>query len=158
VLGVRAEADSVALTKALVRQCQGHRILPHASVENEVARGELSRRVIDNPLVFADLSLVMDAGARRDPPIREMAREIQALLQSLGRSGAWPGALVLQAEVRLRHRNRSDHSALACYRNEPMSACVRIRCQLLADIVEKAGLERDAGSFWIWPVGSPRMA
>ena len=96
---VRAEVDSVALTMALVRDGHGYTILSHASVEAEVVRGELSRRVIDNPPVFANLSLVMDVATRRDPSIREVAEEIQALIKELCESGSWPGSLDAHAKV-----------------------------------------------------------
>ncbi|WP_186418199.1 LysR family transcriptional regulator [Bosea sp. CS1GBMeth4] len=91
-LVIRAEVDSVALTKALVRDGQGYTILSHASVEDEVRRGELSRRAIDSPPVFADLSLVATKAALEAPLKRHVALELRRLLTELCESGAWPGA------------------------------------------------------------------
>lgn len=92
-LVIRAEVDSVALTKALVRDGQGYTILSHASVEEEVRRGELSRRIIDSPPVFADLSLVATRAALEAPLKRHVALELRRLLTELCESGAWPGAM-----------------------------------------------------------------
>lgn len=91
-LVIRTEVDSVALTKALVRDGQGYTILSHASVEDEASRGELSRRAIDSPPVFADLSLVATKAALSDPLKRHVALELRRLLTELCESGAWPGA------------------------------------------------------------------
>lgn len=94
-LVIRAEVDSVALTKALVRDGQGYTILSHASVEEEVRRGELSRRVIDNPPVFADLSLVATKAALSEPLKRHVALELRQLVTEACLSGAWPDAVLL---------------------------------------------------------------
>nr|WP_164985909.1 LysR substrate-binding domain-containing protein [Bosea sp. Tri-44] len=97
-LVIRAEVDSVALTKVLVRDGQGYTILSHASVEDEASRGELSRRVIDSPPVFADLSLVATKAALGEPLKRHVALELRRLLTELCESGAWPGATLTKPE------------------------------------------------------------
>lgn len=98
-LVIRAEVDSVALTKALVRDGQGYTILSHASVEEEVQRGELGRRAIDSPPVFAVLSLVGTRLALADPLKRYVALEACALLRELCATGAWPEATALDTKV-----------------------------------------------------------
>lgn len=100
-LVIRTEVDSVALTKAMVRDGQGYTILSHASVEDEVGRGELSRRVIDSPPVFADLSLVATKVALSDPLKRHVALELHRLLIELCKTGAWPEASLLESKTAL---------------------------------------------------------
>ncbi|HEV2574773.1 MAG TPA: LysR family transcriptional regulator [Beijerinckiaceae bacterium] len=92
-LVIRTEVDSVALTKAMVREGQGYTILSHASVDDEVMQGELSRRVIDNPPVFADLFLIADRSAKSESLKQQVMQEIQALVFELCDNGAWPEAV-----------------------------------------------------------------
>ncbi|MGY6251029.1 LysR family transcriptional regulator [Bosea thiooxidans] len=94
-LVIRTEVDSVALTKALVRDGHGYTILSHASVEEEVLRGELSRRAIDDPPVFAVLSLIMESAAMQEPVRQVVVEELRAMLSELCESGAWPEAAML---------------------------------------------------------------
>lgn len=101
-LVIRTEVDSVALTKALVRDGQGYTILSHASVEEEVRRGELSRRVIDSPPVLADLSLVATEAALGEPLKRHVALELRRLLVDLCEAGAWPEATLLDPGTAMR--------------------------------------------------------
>jgi len=98
-LVIRTEVDSVALTKALVQDGQGYTILSHASVEAEVRRGELSRRRIDSPPVFAVLSLVGTKVTLADPLKRYVALEARDLMRELSEAGEWPEATSLDAEA-----------------------------------------------------------
>ncbi|POR56874.1 LysR family transcriptional regulator [Bosea psychrotolerans] len=94
-LAIRSEVDSVALTKAMVRVGQGYTILTHASVQAEVARGELSRRAIDNPPILATLALIMRQSTLAEPLARQLGSEIEALLAGLCGTEAWPGATLI---------------------------------------------------------------
>ncbi len=56
-------------------------------------QGELSRRVIDNPPVFADLFLIADRSAKSRSLKQQVMQEIQALVFELCDNGAWPEAV-----------------------------------------------------------------
>ena len=91
-LNVRAQVDSVGITKTLVQRGFGYTILSYELVHQEIARGEVDvipvrdtrferRVVIARPLIKPETGLQQAAAAL----IRELAREIIERRQ-------WPGA------------------------------------------------------------------
>jgi LysR family nitrogen assimilation transcriptional regulator len=90
------QVDSVALTKAMVRNGLGSTVLPGTAVQDELSRGVLSFR----PIVRPSLSATHAIAWRRASPSRavlDLARLLHEAMVSLVESGAWSGAQVISS-------------------------------------------------------------
>jgi LysR family nitrogen assimilation transcriptional regulator len=93
--GVRFDAvlqvDSVSMTKAMVRDGLGCTILPASAVRDELARGALVFRALEQPALAATYATACRRGS--SPVVHDIAQAMGDLIRSLVASGTWPGAL-----------------------------------------------------------------
>jgi LysR family nitrogen assimilation transcriptional regulator len=88
-LDAALQADSVAMTKDMVRNGLGCTILPGIAVRDEIARGALVFRPIAQPAL-----LVTHAIATRRvvaPVVRDIAQALGEVVHSLAATGVWAG-------------------------------------------------------------------
>jgi LysR family nitrogen assimilation transcriptional regulator len=90
-LRIILEVDSVALTKAMVRDGFGYTMLTYGSVHDEVARGELSARFIERPPLSSTLTIVRLREDRSSRLPRELSRTVREVLRTLVDQGTWRG-------------------------------------------------------------------
>jgi LysR family transcriptional regulator, nitrogen assimilation regulatory protein len=91
--GVRCEpafeVDGLAATKEMVRRGMGCAVLPATAVREEVARGALVFRPLDQPTLAATYAVACAQGA---PALaRHATSVVSAALLALAASGTWPG-------------------------------------------------------------------
>lgn len=95
--GVRVEpafqADSLALTKEMVRSMLGCTVLPSVAVRDELARGTLVFRPIEHPSLSATHAIAFRRTAT-EPLIRQFGGVIRDVMKALANDGAWIGARV----------------------------------------------------------------
>lgn len=91
-LQIRSEVDSITLIKALIRYGQGFTVSTFASVQNEVARGELQAYSIDRPPLISVFSIVRRREMRGSWLTNELAETVRATLARQIASGEWQGA------------------------------------------------------------------
>jgi LysR family nitrogen assimilation transcriptional regulator len=84
------QTDSVSITKEMVRNGLGCTILPAVAVRDEVARGALVFRVLEQPAVSAGCAVAF--GRVVAPVVRDIAQVVGDAIRSLAASGNWPGA------------------------------------------------------------------
>jgi LysR family nitrogen assimilation transcriptional regulator len=94
-LRVVLEADSVVLTKALVRQGLGYSILTYASVQDEVVRGELRAFPIERPPLISTLALASLRDTKNSRTARDLAGTVRAVLRDLVDQGRWRGGEIV---------------------------------------------------------------
>jgi LysR family nitrogen assimilation transcriptional regulator len=95
-LGAAVQVDSVALTKAMVRNDLGCTVLPCTAVQDELARGILAFRPIVRPSLTATHAIAYRRTAS-PAAVTDLARLLHAAMVSLVESGAWAGAQVIHA-------------------------------------------------------------
>ena len=92
------QADSVALTKDMVRNGLGCTILPGVAVRDETARGALVCRPIAQPALLTTHA----TATRRDaaPVVRDIAQVVGEVICSLAESGTWSGVSLVTSPDR----------------------------------------------------------
>lgn len=98
-LQVAIEVDSIPLTKAMVAGGFGATILTHAGVSRELASGQLTAQPIDNPPLLSVVSVGSVQASRPAWLVAELTRLVRQEIACLVRSGAWPGARLIEAEA-----------------------------------------------------------
>jgi LysR family nitrogen assimilation transcriptional regulator len=88
-LQVRLEVDSVAITKALVKDGVGCTILAHAAVYDEIQRGELNARLIERPALISTVAIATLRERRSQKLPNELRRIVLTEMQKLVQSGVW---------------------------------------------------------------------
>jgi len=91
-LQIRSEVDSITLIKALIRYGQGFTVSTFASVQNEVARGELQAYSIDRPPLISVFAIVRRREMRGSWLTNELAETVRVTLAKQIASGEWQGA------------------------------------------------------------------
>jgi LysR family nitrogen assimilation transcriptional regulator len=94
---VAVQVDGAAMTKAMVRNGTVCTILPAAAVSDEIARGALVFRLIEQP----GLTITQAIATRRQaaPIVREVAAAIGEAIRSLATDGTWPGARLVAGAI-----------------------------------------------------------
>jgi LysR family nitrogen assimilation transcriptional regulator len=98
-LQVAIEVDSIPLTKAMVAGGFGATILTHAGVSRELASGQLTAQPIDNPPLLSVVSVGNVQASRPAWLVSELTRVVRQEIATLVRSGAWPGARLIETEA-----------------------------------------------------------
>ena len=88
------QVDSMAMTKDMVRNGLGCSILPASAVRDELARGALVFR----PLEQSALTATYATACRREaaPAVHDIAQAAGDVIRSLAASGTWPGAALVR--------------------------------------------------------------
>ena len=89
------QADSVSMTKDMVRNGLGCAVLTRASVREETARGALVFRPIAQPAVTVTHAIAVRHAAT--PVVREIAAAMAEIVRSLAAGGTWPGAQTVRS-------------------------------------------------------------
>jgi LysR family nitrogen assimilation transcriptional regulator len=84
------QADGLSSVREMVRNGLGCSILPAAAVRDDVARGALVFRSIEQPAISVIHAIACHRLAA--PGTRDIARSIADIIRSLAASGTWPGA------------------------------------------------------------------
>jgi LysR family transcriptional regulator, nitrogen assimilation regulatory protein len=94
--GVRFDAvfqvDSVSMTKEMIRAGLGSSVMPGSAVRDELARGALVFRPLEQPTLSTTYSIGVRCMAA--PVVRDVAQVAGEVIRSLAASGTWPGALL----------------------------------------------------------------
>ena len=93
-LRVTLEADSVVLTKAMVKRGLGYTVLTMASVQDDVARGELYAYPIMRPPLTNSLSIVVLRDTKSSRFVGPLTRHLEKIMRDLVRDGSWQGAVI----------------------------------------------------------------
>ena len=100
--GVRIEpafqADSLALTKEMVRSTLGCTVLPCVAIRDELARGTLVFRPIEQPSLSATHAIAFRQ-TTAEPLIRGFAVVIRDVMKTLATDGTWIGARIVRTEI-----------------------------------------------------------
>jgi hypothetical protein len=75
----------------------GATILTHAGVSRELASGQLTAQPIDNPPLLSMVSVGHVQASRPAWLVSELTRVVRQEIATLVRSGAWPGARLIEA-------------------------------------------------------------
>ena len=84
------EVDGLAVTKEMVRRGLGCAVLPATAVREELARGALVFRPLDQPMLAATYAVACAQGAPSSA--RRATRAVCGVFHALAASGTWPGA------------------------------------------------------------------
>lgn len=95
------QVDSVALTKEMVRNGLGCTVLPQVAVQEEIARGSLVFRPIDQMPLFAVHAIAWRIAAAAAPVIPGFARALRDVMVGLAFQELWPGAAVLDSAAKV---------------------------------------------------------
>jgi LysR family transcriptional regulator, nitrogen assimilation regulatory protein len=93
------QVDSVASTKAIVRNGLGCTILPLTAVQDEVARGVLAFRPIVHPELVSVCAIARHY-ATAAPIVATFADIAHQAMTALAQSGVWPGAQIIRSDQR----------------------------------------------------------
>ena len=93
-LRVTLEADSVVLTKAMVKRGLGYTVLTMAAVQDDVARGELYAYPIMRPPLTNSLSIVVLRDTRSSRFVGPLTRHLEKIMRDLVVEGTWQGAVI----------------------------------------------------------------
>jgi LysR family nitrogen assimilation transcriptional regulator len=100
--GVRIEpafqADSLALAKEMVRTGLGCTVLPRAAIRDELARGTLVFRPIEQPSLSATHAIAFRR-TTTEPLVRGFASLIRDVMKTLATDGTWIGARIVRTEI-----------------------------------------------------------
>ena len=112
--GVRFDAvthvDSLAMTRAMVHDGLGCAVLPASAVREEIARGALVFRPIEQPALAVRYALAVRGDAA--PAVHELARAMGEAIRILVASGAWHSAHLARAVAPPAHAQPArPHSA-----------------------------------------------
>jgi DNA-binding transcriptional LysR family regulator len=89
------QVDGVPLVKEMVRNGQGHTVLPYVVVADEVARGTLAFHPIDHDPLLTVHAIACRGGIAPAPFVTEVRRLLRDVMSNLARSGVWAGATVI---------------------------------------------------------------
>ena len=93
-LRVTLEADSVVLTKAMVKRGLGYTVLTMAAVQDDVARGELYAYPIMRPPLTNSLSIVVLRETKSSRFVGPLTRQLEKIMRDLVMEGTWQGAVI----------------------------------------------------------------
>jgi LysR family nitrogen assimilation transcriptional regulator len=91
------QVNSVASTKAMIRNGLGCTILPLIAVQDEVARGALAFRPIRHPELLSTCAIAFRRGAATSV-VAAFADIARTAMTALVGSGAWPGAQIIKSD------------------------------------------------------------
>ncbi|MGD0431874.1 MAG: LysR family transcriptional regulator [Acetobacteraceae bacterium] len=94
------QVDGVPLVKEMVRNGQGHAVLPYVAVADEVARGTLAFHPIDHDPLLTVHAIACRSGVAPAPFVTEVRRVLRDVMSDLARSGVWAGATVTGISAR----------------------------------------------------------
>jgi len=99
--GVRFDAavqvDGLPMTREMVRDGLGCAILPRVAVRDELARGALVFRPIEQPALLVTHAIAWRRTA--SPVVGDIARMVGEVIRSLAASEVWPGAQPVRSPV-----------------------------------------------------------
>jgi len=90
----RLQVNSVASTKAMVRNGLGSTILPLISVQDEVSRGVLAYRPVSHPELLSHCAIVCRRAA--PPIVADFVEIARGTMTALAEQGVWTGAHVVR--------------------------------------------------------------
>lgn len=93
-LDAALQADSVAMTKEIVRSGLGCTILPGIAVRDEMARGALVFRPIAQPVLLTTHAIATRRAAA--PVVCDIAQALGDIIHSLAATGTWAGAQLVR--------------------------------------------------------------
>jgi LysR family transcriptional regulator, nitrogen assimilation regulatory protein len=100
--GVRIEpafrVDSLALTKEMVRSLLGCTVLPGMAVRDELARGTLVFRPIEQPTLCATHAIAFRQ-TTMEPRLRGFVEVVRGVVMALANDGTWKGARIARPEA-----------------------------------------------------------
>ncbi len=100
--GVRIEpvfqVDSLALTKEMVRSLLGCSVLPGMAICDELARGTLVFRPIEQPTLCATHAIAFRQ-TTTEPQLRGFVDVIRDVVMALAKDGTWKGARIVRPEA-----------------------------------------------------------
>ena len=88
------QVDSVSMTKEMVRSGLGGSILPAVALREEIARGALVFRPIEQPALVTTQAVACRRTAA--PVVRDIAQVIGEVVRSLATAGTWPRAVLVK--------------------------------------------------------------
>ena len=92
------QADSLALTKAMVRSTLSCTVLPRVAIREELARGALVFRLIEQPSLSATHAIAFRRSGT-ELPMRGFAGVIRDAMKTLATDGTWTGARIVRTET-----------------------------------------------------------
>jgi LysR family transcriptional regulator, nitrogen assimilation regulatory protein len=92
------EVDSLALIKEMVRSVLGCTVLPRMAVRDELARGSLVFRPIEQPTLCATHAIAFRQTTAA-PQLRGFADVIRDVVMALAKDGTWKGARIARPET-----------------------------------------------------------
>jgi LysR family nitrogen assimilation transcriptional regulator len=92
VLDQVLQVEGVALAKEMVRNGLGHTILPLIAVRDEVARGTLAFRPIEQDTLMTVHAIACRSGVAPAPFIAEVKGLLRGVISDLASTGGWIGA------------------------------------------------------------------
>ncbi len=100
--GVRIEpafqVDSLTLIKEMVRSLHGCTVLPRVAVRDELARGTLVFRPIEQPTLCATHAIAFRQ-TTTEPQLRGLVDVIRDVVMALVKDGTWKGARIARPET-----------------------------------------------------------
>jgi LysR family transcriptional regulator, nitrogen assimilation regulatory protein len=100
--GVRIEpvfqGDSLALIKEMVRSLLGCTVLPHMAVRDELARGSLVFRPIEQPTLCATHTIAFRQ-TTATPQLRGFVDVFRDVVMALAKGGTWKGVRIARPET-----------------------------------------------------------
>ena len=87
------EIESLATLKAMLRNGLGCTVLPRVAVQDEILRGSVIFRELEQPGLLCTHAVATLAGA--DTPIQGVATSVRRVMSRLVEKGAWSGAEML---------------------------------------------------------------
>jgi DNA-binding transcriptional LysR family regulator len=119
LLDAAFQADSVSMTREMVRNRLGGTILPSAAVRDELARGALVFRRLAQPTLATAVAIAVRREAA--PVVHDAARVVGDVIRSLAAGGAWPGAQLARVPT-LPTRPQPEHDVAPEAWRPPMGA------------------------------------
>ncbi len=104
------QANSVALTKIMVRSGLGYTILPHAAVQDEITRGALVFRPMGQPALRFTRAIAFHRAASNSA-VATFAGIVREVMTTLAERGAWPGAQIIKPNPQTRQQPRGHDAA-----------------------------------------------
>lgn len=87
------EIESLATLKSMLRNGLGCTVLPRVAVQDEILRGSVIFRELEQPGLLCTHAVATPAGA--DTPIQGVATSVRRVMSRLVEKGAWSGAEML---------------------------------------------------------------
>ena len=90
--------DSLALIKEMVRSMLGYTVLPCMAVRDELARGSLVFRPIEQPTLCATHAIAFRQ-TTTEPLLRGFVDVVRDVVMALAKDGTWKGARIARSET-----------------------------------------------------------